>query len=86
MEEDVRYDIKIIDAKYLSAYKVWVKFSDNSEKVADLKDDLWGEVFEPLKDIEQFKKLRVNPVLRVLEWECGADIAPEHLYIIGTAV
>lgn len=42
------------------------------------KDLLWGEVFEPLKDVEKFKNFRLNPF--TIEWENGADFAPENLY------
>jgi hypothetical protein len=46
----------------------------------DLKDELYGEVFEPLKDLERFKCFKVDPALETFVWDNGADLAPEFLY------
>ncbi len=71
---------RIIDARYVHEYTIWIRFNDGTEGEIDLKNELWGEVFEPLKDVEQFKKFRVDPDLRTIVWENGADLAPEFLY------
>ena len=46
----------------------------------DLKDELWGEVFEPLKSQGTFEKVRLNPELNTICWDTGADFALEFLY------
>lgn len=61
-----------------------VAFDDGSEKVVDLADELWGEVFEPLKDPAFFRRVRLNPETGTVEWPNGADLAPEFLYRRGT--
>jgi hypothetical protein len=38
-------------------------------------------VFEPLKDINKFKRFYVSDW--TIEWENGADFAPESLYRMG---
>lgn len=55
-------------------------------KEVDLKDELYGEVFEPLKDIALFKQVTVNPETNTIEWPNGADFAPEFLHEIGKTV
>jgi ribosomal protein L31E len=45
-----------------------------------------GEIFEPLKDINNFKKVRVNPDLDTIVWENGADMCPDFLYKVGVEV
>jgi hypothetical protein len=55
-------------------------------KVVDLKDELYGEVFEPLKRIELFKRVKVNHDTNTIEWPNGADCAPEFLYEIGREI
>jgi hypothetical protein len=59
---------------------IWVKFNDGVSGEIDLKDTLWGPVFEPLRDPAEFKKFRVDPVMETIAWENGADLAPEYLY------
>lgn len=58
-----------------------LSFNNNEQKIVDLKDKLNGEIFEPLKDVEFFKKFKIN--FNTIEWENGADFAPEFLYQIG---
>lgn len=70
--------IKIIEANYLEGYKIRFKFNDGSIKSIDFTNELWGEVFEPLKDINYFQSFKLNPF--TIEWENGADFAPEFLY------
>ncbi len=71
---------EIVDSKYIADYKVWLQFDDGKEGQIDLKDELWGDVFEPLKDLSAFKKVRLNRELGTICWENGADFAPEFLY------
>ncbi len=72
----------VIEAHYVGDYVIWLKFSDGVEGEVELKDELWGPVFEPLKNKEEFKKFRVHPDLHTIMWENGADFAPEFLYSI----
>lgn len=46
-----------------------------------MEKELWGEVFEPLKDISQFQEFVFDSELRTIVWpSTGADLAPEFLY------
>jgi len=72
--------LHVKEAKYLHDYVVWLRFNDGAEGLVDLKDELYGEVFEPLKDIERFKSFKVDPDLKTIVWSNGADLAPEFLY------
>lgn len=63
--------IKVTEAKYIDGYKIEFKFNDNKKKIIDLKNELWGEVFEPLNNIDYFKKFKLNPF--TIEWDNGAD-------------
>ncbi len=72
--------LDIANARYVDGYKIWIEFSNGESGVADLEPDLWGPVFEPLKDVAEFKKFTVSEVLHTLTWPNGADFAPEHLY------
>ncbi len=71
---------RIVKAEARGAHKVWLRFADGVEGEVDLKAELWGEVFEPLKDPVEFGKLRLNEELGTVVWPNGADFAPEFLY------
>jgi len=65
----------------LEAYKIHVRFEDNSEGVVDLSDVIQqGGVFEPLRDYSLFQQAYIDPEWSVLCWPGGIDIAPETLY------
>lgn len=71
---------RLAGATYLRDYKIHVTFDDGREGVIDLEDELWGEVFEPLKDTDVFRCFRVDTELDTIVWPTGADLAPEFLY------
>ena len=72
--------LHIKEAKYLRDYKIWLRFNDGAEGEVDLKTELEGEVFEPLKNIASFRDFKVDPELHTIVWKNGADLAPEFLY------
>jgi hypothetical protein len=71
---------QLVSALHAGAYRVRLRFDDGTEGVVDLEPELWGEVFEPLRDPARFQEFRVDPELRTLVWPNGADLAPETLY------
>ena len=71
---------KIEAADYVGGYTIHVRFIDGVEGDIDLEGELWGEVFEPLKDIEVFRRFRLDAELNTVTWPSGADLAPEFLY------
>lgn len=71
---------RVIDARHAGKYRVWLRFDDDLTGEIDLKDVLWGPVFEPLKDVAEFAKLRADPEADTVVWPNGADLAPEFLY------
>jgi hypothetical protein len=44
-----------------------------------LADSLWGPVFEPLSNVQRFKRFHLSPVLHTIAWDNEADFAPEYL-------
>ena len=69
----------VVDARYVRDYVVWFRFEDGSEGEVDLSAELWGPVFEPLKDLANFRNFKLAEY-GTIEWPNGADIAPEFLY------
>ena len=75
--------IEVIEATYLDGYRVKLLFNNGETRIADLSQSLNGSVFAPLRDIDYFKKFSIK--FNTIEWENGADFAPEYLWDIGTA-
>ena len=66
-------------AKHISDFKLWLSFDDGSSGEVDLVGALIGPVFEPLKNINVFSKVSIDPELETVVWPNGADLAPEYL-------
>ena len=47
---------QLIDARHQGDYRLWLRFGDGVEGEVDLADELWGEVFEPLKEHGYFAR------------------------------
>ena len=71
---------RLCGAEYLRDYQILVTFEDGKTGVVDLRHELWGEVFEPLRDVGLFRRFRFDPDLDTIVWPTGADLAPEYLY------
>ena len=71
---------RVVDARYVEGFVIHITFEDGVQGPVDLRDELWGPVFEPLKDPDVFRKFAVHPELDTVTWENGADFAPEFLY------
>jgi hypothetical protein len=59
---------RLIEAHYNHDYIIHLKFQDGAEGEADLRNELYGEVFEPLKAQSYFRQFRVHPDLHTLTW------------------
>jgi hypothetical protein len=80
MDEDA------IRVKVLDDHRLHVWFRDGSEgdvDVAELVGEFRG-VFEPLKKLDYFRKVKINREIGTLEWPNGADIDPLMLYSKAT--
>jgi hypothetical protein len=78
--------LHVESVRYLGDFRLRVAFSDGITKDVDLEGELYGEIFEPLRDLDVFRQVRVNPESRTVEWPNGADFAPEFLYEVGKTV
>jgi len=72
---------QLTKAEYAGEYRIKVIFEDGVEGVVNMENELWGEVFEPLKDLLEFQNFVLDKELRTIVWpSTGADLAPEFLY------
>ena len=61
-------------------YRLRLTFNNGVAGEVDLAAELWGDVFEPLKDPVLFRTARQDPMMGTVVWANGADLAPEFLF------
>ena len=72
------YQIKSFKA--IDDFVLSIKFDDNSEQVIDFYPILSGELYGPLRDLNIFKQVRIDPEVYTLVWPNGADFDPDTLH------
>jgi Protein of unknown function (DUF2442) len=78
--------IHVTEVEHVESYRLNLLFDNGEWRTIDLESKLWGEVFEPLKDVELFKQVKVYPSKDTVYWPNGADLAPEFLYAESTLI
>jgi len=73
----------ITKVKYLTGSKLEVTFDNCETRIVDLKDYFEGEIFEPLRDLDFFKKVSLNTDIDTIVWTNDADFSPDFLYEIS---
>jgi hypothetical protein len=76
--------LRINSADDVGPHALTLVFNDGTQKTVDVLPLLTGPVFEPLRDDEQFARVRLDPVCGTVVWPNGADFAPEALYELPT--
>lgn len=73
--------VRIVEARSLEPFHVWLRFADGREGVVDL-GELFSEgtVFEPLRDPAEFAKVRVDRESGTIAWPGDVDLDPDGLY------
>ena len=72
--------LEVTSAEHVDGYKIRLRFNNGEEGLVDLKECLWGPMFEPLRDVSVFQRFIVSEVFHTVCWENEADLAPEFLY------
>jgi hypothetical protein len=58
-------------------YILRVTTDDNAQGLFDVKPYLNAEVFQPLKDLSEFRAVRNGKYF--IEWDCGADLSADTI-------
>jgi hypothetical protein len=66
--------------KALPNYSLYIQFNNGIAGEVCLRNELWGEVFEPLKNEQLFATAHQSDELGTVVWANGADFAPEFLF------
>ncbi|BAG05433.1 DUF2442 domain-containing protein [Microcystis aeruginosa] len=75
----------IVEVKPLNNYQLYLKFEDNQEGIINLEEIIeFVGIFQPLKDLDFLKTVKINPDWGTIYWENGADLDPDVLYSLIT--
>lgn len=69
---------EITSLKVLPGFRLEVEFADGVRGVVDLSRELWGPMFEQLKDPVRFAEVYLEDGAPT--WPNGADLAPDAIY------
>lgn len=61
-------------------YRLCLRFDDGTEQTIDFEPVLAGELYGPLRDLELFNPVRLDPEVHTLVWPNGADFDPATLH------
>ena len=60
----------------VGAYTLQLKFEDDTTQIVDLEPVLRGQLYGPLRDLQLFNQVRIDPEVRTVVWPNGADFDP----------
>ena len=69
----------VTEFEIMDAYTLRVRFNDDTEQVIDFTPVLFGEMYTPLRNLDLFNQVRLDPESETLVWPNGADFDPETL-------
>ncbi len=64
----------------VSPYTLFVSFEDGTAQTIDFHPVRAGELFGPLRDLDVFNQVRIDPEAHTLVWPNGADFDPATLH------
>jgi hypothetical protein len=72
--------IHITKVDVVGSHSLELTFDNGVRKRVNLRSELYGPIFEPLRDPSYFAKAFVDTDSRTVTWPNGADFAPDYLY------
>jgi hypothetical protein len=69
---------KVTDIQVIAPYGLRLRFDDGVVRHVDLSGELWGPMFEPLRDPAYFAQVVVDH--GTVSWPNGADLDPLVLH------
>lgn len=71
---------RVESVEIIAPYTLRVRFEDDVEQKIDFRPVLAGELYGPLRDLELFNQVRIDPEVKTLVWPNGADFDPATLH------
>src|SRR4051812_1159116 len=71
---------RVTDVRILDRYLLDVTFDDATTQTINLEPVLAGELYGPLRDLNLFNQVSIDPEIHTLVWPNGADFDPATLH------
>ena len=77
---------RIAAVRHIESYRLELTFTNGEQAELDFRNRIVGHggVFIPLKDVEFFKRVQVDPEIGTLVWPNEVDFCPDVLYCEAT--
>jgi Protein of unknown function (DUF2442) len=72
--------VHVTEARVVGPHSLELTFDDGLRKRVNLRRELYGAIFEPLRDPAYFAMATLDSGSRTVTWPNGADFAPDFLY------
>lgn len=69
--------MKIVNIQPQDDYVLKITAEDHTQGLFDVKPYLNAEVFQPLKELSEFRAVRNGKYF--IEWDCGADLSADTI-------
>lgn len=71
---------RVITFEIVGPHSIAVTFADGLTQTIDFLPVLRGELYGPLRDLDLFKQVTLDPEVHTLAWPNGADFDPATLH------
>lgn len=71
---------RLIAAWPLERYQLWLTYADGTEGAVDIEEQLAPWSLETLRDVGEFRKLRIDRSRSLIVWPSGVDLDTHTLY------
>jgi hypothetical protein len=72
--------LHVTGVNVVGSHSLELGFDNSVRKRVNLRRELYGPIFEPLRDPAYFARAYLDPDSRTVTWPNGADFAPDFLY------
>jgi len=71
---------RVVGLEVATPYTLRLRFDDATEQTINFRPVLAGELYGPLRDLELFNRVTIDPEVHTLVWPNGADFDPATLH------
>ena len=71
---------RVTSFEIVGPHSITVTFADGLTRTIDFLPILKGELYGPLRDVDFFRRVRLDPEIHTLVWPNGADFDPATLH------